>query len=300
MQTYFLFNEKLQLVKIGRSTNAVKRIRSLQTAAGVPLTTLGIVEGDSEGQLHEALKDYRQKGEWFTWHPVVRNTIRARGVLGPFPPILDRKKAAPPESATAFDMVHEAERLTAGGTFHEPEGEPWEVWEDFVEAFEECILNRIVEQDFVEADCERLQDILAMTPGAESGLDAAAMLMDQEFGLNPMSGINERFLSAWLVGWATVPRHYGTEFVLFLRPPTSQGSREKLDDLLCDLFEHIDPADDIGFTAFVWKGTAYELRVSDTRPYGTDDDLATSLSADERIQLHAALARLDAVLSPTV
>lgn len=53
-------------VKIGRATNVVSRLATLQTACPEDLLLLYAVEADVEGALHASLDRHRIRGEWFS------------------------------------------------------------------------------------------------------------------------------------------------------------------------------------------------------------------------------------------
>lgn len=65
MSVYFV--EGAGLVKIGRSDNPASRIRDLQAASPVQLTTALILEGGVllEGAMHRRFAAFRRHGEWF-------------------------------------------------------------------------------------------------------------------------------------------------------------------------------------------------------------------------------------------
>jgi len=63
-KTYLLLAASLGLVKIGCSSNPVKRmiaLRTMNAAATVPLLILSI----PEGELHDLFQEDRHHGEWF-------------------------------------------------------------------------------------------------------------------------------------------------------------------------------------------------------------------------------------------
>ena len=78
MQIYFIETEDGRYVKIGKSHNAVKRLRSLQTAnPGVRL--LGVLperEGLQEGDLHLKFAADHHEGEWFVNSPQIREFVK--------------------------------------------------------------------------------------------------------------------------------------------------------------------------------------------------------------------------------
>lgn len=65
VQTYIVKHPVTGLLKIGRSANAEGRIKSLETGAGAPLSTLALIPGDVEQELHQRFAALRRHGEWF-------------------------------------------------------------------------------------------------------------------------------------------------------------------------------------------------------------------------------------------
>lgn len=54
------------LVKIGRTTNPISRLKGLQMHCPVPLELLGLAHGETfEGIYHSRYDDRRRHGEWF-------------------------------------------------------------------------------------------------------------------------------------------------------------------------------------------------------------------------------------------
>lgn len=71
---YFIRQGLQGPVKVGRSTDVVARVKSLQTGSAEPLVLLGVVPEAgplTESALHERLSNYRLCGEWFTATPEV-------------------------------------------------------------------------------------------------------------------------------------------------------------------------------------------------------------------------------------
>lgn len=64
-QTYFVYNPKTKLIKIGKSGTPMERIRTLEAQSGVNFSILAILNADIERELHVRFKQYRKKGEWF-------------------------------------------------------------------------------------------------------------------------------------------------------------------------------------------------------------------------------------------
>jgi hypothetical protein len=65
VMTYVIKNPDLGLIKIGRTRDVSARIKALQTGAGIKLSTLAIIVGDIEKELHQRFADLRVFGEWF-------------------------------------------------------------------------------------------------------------------------------------------------------------------------------------------------------------------------------------------
>ena len=65
------------LIKIGYSYNADKRIRNLQIGSPVPLCVLGVISGtrQDEKDWHQRWIHCREHGEWFTPTPALLNAI---------------------------------------------------------------------------------------------------------------------------------------------------------------------------------------------------------------------------------
>jgi len=69
---YFIQEQGTGHIKIGRSVNPSRRLRALQTGNGKKLKLVAVFKGkgDSELFLHEYLKEWRLKGEWFSYECV--------------------------------------------------------------------------------------------------------------------------------------------------------------------------------------------------------------------------------------
>jgi hypothetical protein len=74
--TYLIQGELTGLVKVGKSHNIVKRLRSHQVSSPDKLRLIGAVAGDYERSLHQAFAEYLVHGEWFK--PEVINLVKAR------------------------------------------------------------------------------------------------------------------------------------------------------------------------------------------------------------------------------
>ena len=64
-KTYIVRNNTNGLIKIGRSRDVERRVRSLSTAAGSELELLCTIDKDIENELHHKFSNYRTTGEWF-------------------------------------------------------------------------------------------------------------------------------------------------------------------------------------------------------------------------------------------
>lgn len=66
MRTYFVLGVKTGLVKIGRTTCAVKtRLTAMQIGSPDALRLLAVIDADVEGWFHREFACYRKHGEWF-------------------------------------------------------------------------------------------------------------------------------------------------------------------------------------------------------------------------------------------
>jgi hypothetical protein len=83
---YFIKSEQLGLIKIGKSTNPVKRICNMQTSTPDRLVLLGYSDQHTEKELHHRFSSLRQTGEWFS---PSEDLLRFISGLGPVaaPPI---------------------------------------------------------------------------------------------------------------------------------------------------------------------------------------------------------------------
>jgi hypothetical protein len=62
-------------IKIGKATNAAKRLAQLQTGYPAELRIWALVPGDHEAAYHRAFKEHRVKGEWFRLAPEIIKEI---------------------------------------------------------------------------------------------------------------------------------------------------------------------------------------------------------------------------------
>jgi len=76
---YFIQAENGGHVKIGRTDDLAKRLQGLSTGRPDALVVLGAIPGASEDErrIHEALAEYRDRGEWFLPHPAVMAAAKA-------------------------------------------------------------------------------------------------------------------------------------------------------------------------------------------------------------------------------
>jgi hypothetical protein len=74
-------------IKIGYTVHPEKRLQSLQQIDMERLTSLAVIHGTrvTERQLHDLLRDYHIRGEWFKDCPEVR-AVMARAIAGEFAP----------------------------------------------------------------------------------------------------------------------------------------------------------------------------------------------------------------------
>ena len=63
--TYIIRRQGTCEVKIGKSIQVEKRIRTLQAQSGANLEVLALIPKDIENMLHKQFKDLRTVGEWF-------------------------------------------------------------------------------------------------------------------------------------------------------------------------------------------------------------------------------------------
>lgn len=77
MSDLYVMQNEFGLIKIGRSTNVMRRMRALQGTEMCRIQLVGIVEGAGhlEESTHIALDDFRLIGEWFDGGEDARNAI---------------------------------------------------------------------------------------------------------------------------------------------------------------------------------------------------------------------------------
>lgn len=64
MQTYIISDGLA--IKIGKSRDAIKRLKGLQTSSARPLQLLYVFNDDREKSLHTLYSEHRLQGEWFS------------------------------------------------------------------------------------------------------------------------------------------------------------------------------------------------------------------------------------------
>ena len=74
---YFFKNEDADLIKIGESTNHVRRIGQWSQITKSALVLLGVMDGDhnTESAIHKRFAHLRVTGEWFKEHESIRDSI---------------------------------------------------------------------------------------------------------------------------------------------------------------------------------------------------------------------------------
>lgn len=102
---YFLVDEPMSAVKIGRTVDTVRRLRELQVGGTSKLKYLGWIPGGSEqeGALHRVMAEHRIRGEWFRLTPAVRVLIE--GACAAHRQKLDADEAS--DLVRALEATHE-------------------------------------------------------------------------------------------------------------------------------------------------------------------------------------------------
>lgn len=98
------------MIKIGRSSDPTKRLRSLQTSSGFRVKVAAVFEGRGEDErgIHYALSAHRLSGEWFRNSNAARSAILAAvGADIDFPFPSDENRAAV-EEANAKNSLESA------------------------------------------------------------------------------------------------------------------------------------------------------------------------------------------------
>lgn len=83
MIVYFIQSSAGGPIKIGKSTNANRRLANLQTAHAERLLLLGTTQIHSEESLHQRFADLRLSGEWFRCDDRLAAWIWANAVMTP-------------------------------------------------------------------------------------------------------------------------------------------------------------------------------------------------------------------------
>ncbi|MCK4383772.1 MAG: GIY-YIG nuclease family protein [Candidatus Lokiarchaeota archaeon] len=68
-KTYILTNKKYHIIKVGRSKNPYKLLKTIQISDSTELEMICIFEKDIEEEIKKMLKKYRIRGEWYYPHP---------------------------------------------------------------------------------------------------------------------------------------------------------------------------------------------------------------------------------------
>lgn len=108
-QHLYVFQDSSGLIKIGRSSDPLKRRRTIETASGKKLSTVLVLHdrGDEEGMVLAAANAHRRTGEWFAGCGACRNAIE--GAVG-----MELKWPLPlPQHLAAWRATKERERVDA-------------------------------------------------------------------------------------------------------------------------------------------------------------------------------------------
>ncbi len=84
-------------IKVGIAINVRKRLSGLQVASPLPITLLGSIAGDRhvEKTLHEQLRGFHVRGEWFRDCQEVRDIIKRATESHDAVPFVENHKAKP-------------------------------------------------------------------------------------------------------------------------------------------------------------------------------------------------------------
>lgn len=74
-KTYVIFNPTTKLIKIGKSCEVEKRIKTLSTQSGCKLEVLHVFNDNRENKLHKRFADLRIYGEWFADDGQIRDYV---------------------------------------------------------------------------------------------------------------------------------------------------------------------------------------------------------------------------------
>ncbi len=64
-KTYIITDKKYHIIKVGRSKNPYKRLKTIQIINSTELEMVCVFEEDIEKEIKELLKNYKILGEWF-------------------------------------------------------------------------------------------------------------------------------------------------------------------------------------------------------------------------------------------
>ncbi len=97
MPVYIIRAGKSGTVKIGWANHAGKRLQALQISHPDRLTIIRLIDGTraTERWMHERFASLRQRGEWFTFDPVMM-TVIPDDPPPVQPPVVVAKREAPP------------------------------------------------------------------------------------------------------------------------------------------------------------------------------------------------------------
>ncbi len=68
-KTYIIADKKYHIIKIGRSKNPDKRLKTIQINGSTELEIICVFEKDIEREIKELLKKYKVRGEWYFPNP---------------------------------------------------------------------------------------------------------------------------------------------------------------------------------------------------------------------------------------
>ena len=64
-KTYIITDKKYRIIKVGRSKNPFKRLKTIQLSNSTELDMVCVFEEDIEKEIKELLKKYKIQGEWY-------------------------------------------------------------------------------------------------------------------------------------------------------------------------------------------------------------------------------------------
>ena len=64
-KTYIITDKKYHIIKVGKSKNPYKRMKTIQLSNNQELEMVCVFEGDIEKEIKELLKNYKIRGEWY-------------------------------------------------------------------------------------------------------------------------------------------------------------------------------------------------------------------------------------------